>query len=457
MKIIILGAGQVGRTVAEIMATEDNDITVVDRQEAVLRDLQQRLDIRTVVGHASYPNVLLRAGAEDAELVFAVTNDDEVNMVACQVAYTLFQTPTRLARVRSADYLSHPGLFQPNAMPVTYLINPEQMVTTDIQRLIEHPGALEVFDFAGGKIQLASTRVLAGASMAGQEVAALGAQVGEARARVVAVYRNGHVLADAGDCSLEAGDVVYFFAAERDVQPVIAAFHMDGHVNRHIIIAGGGNLGARLARLLEPTHQVKIIEHDHARCRYLAGSLHRTLVLNGDATDGTLLEGEGIEATDVFCAATNEDRTNVVAAMLAKRMGARRTLAIVNSASHGLLTEQAALDIALTPAEVTIGALLTHIRRGDVVGVRSLRRGTAEALELIARGDRSTSRAVGRPIRELALPDSVRIGALLRKEQVILPGADTVIETDDHVMLLLADKTQVDAVEAAFRVAITFV
>jgi trk system potassium uptake protein TrkA len=251
--------------------------------------------------------------------------------------------------------------------------------------------------------------------------------------------------------------VVYFFAAERDVQPVIAAFHMDGHVNRHIIIAGGGNLGARLARLLEPTHQVKIIEHDHARCRYLAGSLHRTLVLNGDATDGTLLEGEGIEATDVFCAATNEDRTNVVAAMLAKRMGARRTLAIVNSASHGLLAEQAALDIALTPAEVTIGALLAHIRRGDVVGVRSLRRGSAEALELIARGDRSTSRAVGRPIRDLALPDSVRIGALLRKEQVILPGADTIIETDDHILLLLADKTQVDAVEAAFRVAITFV
>jgi len=456
MKIIILGAGQVGRTVAEIMATEDNDVTVVDRQEDVLKDLQQRLDIRTVVGHASYPNVLLRAGVEDADLILAVTNDDEVNMVACQVAYTLFQTPTRLARVRSADYLSQPALFQNNAMPVTFLINPEQMVTTDIQRLIEHPGALEVFDFADGKVQLVSTRVLPGTRMAGQSLATLDKQVGESRARGVAVYRNGQIQPDL-HCVLQPGDVVYFYAPERYVQSVIGAFHQDGHVNRHIIIAGGGNLGARLARLLEPTHQVKIIEHDNARCRDLAGSLHRALVLNGDATDGTLLEGEGIDATDVFCATTNEDRTNVISAMLAKRMGARRTLAIVNSSSHGLLTEQALLDIALTPAEVTIGALLTHIRRGDVVAVRSFRRGRAEALELVARGDRSMSRAVGRPIADLGLPESVRIGALLRNGKVILPKADTLIETDDHVMLLLLDKTRIDAVEAAFRVAITFV
>lgn len=457
MKIIILGAGQVGRTVAEIMATEDNDVTVVDRQEAVLRDLRERLDIRTVVGHASYPSVLLRAGVEDAELILAVTNDDEVNMIACQVAYLLFQTPTRLARVRSADYLLHPALFQPSAMPVTFLINPEQMVTTDIQRLIEHPGALEVFDFAAGKVQLVCTQVLAGTGMAGRNVAALDEQVGEGRARVVAIYRNGQALADTRATTVQPGDVVYFYARERHVQTVIAAFHRDGHVNRHIIIAGGGNLGARLARQLEATHQVKIIEHDNARCRDLAGSLHRTLVLNGDATDGTLLEGEGIEATDVFCATTNEDRTNVVSAMLAKRMGARRTLAIVNSSSHGLLTEQAMLDIALTPAEVTIGALLTYIRRGDVVAVRSLRRGRAEALELIARGDRSMSRAVGRPLRDLDLPDTVRIGALLRDGRVILPGDDTVIESDDHVMLLLQDKAQVETVETAFRISSTFV
>ena len=457
MRIVILGAGQVGRTVAEIMAAEANDITVVDRQESVLRDLQQRLDIRTVAGHASHPNVLLRAGVEDAELIFAVTNDDEVNMVACQVAYTLFQTPTRLARVRSPDYLVHPELFQANAMPVTFLINPEQMVTTDIERLIEHPGALEVFDFADGRVQLVSTRVLSGSGMAGRDVVQLYDEIGNAQARVAAIYRNGHAIEGPPNGPFEPGDIVYFYAAERDVRKVMAAFHANGHVNRRVIIAGGGNLGARLARRLESTYEVKIIEHDVERCRYLAGSLRRTLVLNGDATDGALLEGEGIEVTDVFCATTNEDRTNVVSAMLARRMGARKTLAIVNSASHSVLAEQASLDIALNPAEVTIGALLTYIRRGDVIAVRSLRKGSAEALELIARGDRSTSPAVGRSIEEMALPETVHIGAILRGSELVLPDNETVIESGDHVMLLLCDKGRVAEVEAAFRVSITFV
>lgn len=457
MKIIILGAGQVGSTVATIMAHEDNDITVVDRDARVLRELQQHLDIRTVAGHASYPGVLVRAGIEDADLIFAVTNDDEVNMIACQVAYSLFQTPTRLARVRSSDYLDHAELFKPSAMPVTYLINPELMVTTKIQRLIENPGALEVLDFADGRVQLVSTRVTETAPMANRTLGEKAQFSARCNGCVAAIFRDGGFIPPACEVEVLPGDELFFYAPPREVQGMIAAFHGNGHLNRRVLIAGGGNLGLRLARLVEQTRQVKIIESDPVRCRYLAGALHRTIVLNGDVTDAELLQSEGVEITDVFCATTDEDRTNIVAAMLAKRLGANKTLAIVNSYGHGELANQAALDIALTPAEVTIGALLTFIRRGDVVAVRSLRGGTAEALEVVARGTPSTSHAVGRTIGELPFPESARVGAILRQERVVLPTLDTVIESDDRVMILLCDKSRIAEVEAIFQVSITFV
>ena len=457
MKIIILGAGQVGRTVAEIMATEENDITVVDCRTTLLQELQQRLDIRTVVGHASHPNVLYRAGIEDAELVFAVTNDDEINMIACQVAYSLYQTPTRLARVRSFEYTAHPNLFKPTAMPVDYVINPEQMVTRNLQALIQRPGALEAYDFADGKAQLVAARVIAGAPMAGQELGSLGDWAGQLPVLVVAVFRRSHFVPPRPGLVLEPTDEVYFMAAPKDVQPVLAALHPARRTNRRIIIAGGGNLGLRLAEIIEPDYHVRLIERDPVRCRYLAGSLRRTIVLNGDATDSELLGAEGIEDTDVFCATTNADKTNIVSAMLAKQLGARQTLAIVNNASQAVLSEQAAIDIAISPAQVTIGALLTHIRRGDVVKVHSLRHGSAEAMELVVHGDRTTSHVVGRRIGDLPLDEGVSICAVLRQGRLQLADADTVIETGDRVVLFLSDKQQIPDVELLFQVAITYV
>jgi len=457
MKIIILGAGQVGRTVAEIMATEENDITVVDRRTTLLAELQQRLDIRTVVGHASHPNVLYRAGIDDAELIFAVTNDDEINMIACQIAYTLYQTPTRLARVRSFEYTAHPKLFKPTAMPVDYVINPEQMVTRNLQALIQRPGALEAYDFADSKAQLVAARVLPSAAMAGQPLSSLGDFAGQLPVLAVAIFRHNLFVAPQPDLVLEASDEVYFMAAPRDVQPVIAALHPTGRPNRKIIIAGGGNLGLRLAELVEPVYHVRLIEQDPERCRYLAGLLRRTIVLNGDATDSELLGAEGIEDTDVFCSTTNRDKTNIVSAMLAKQLGARQTLAIVNNANQAVLSEQAAIDIAISPAQVTIGALLTHIRRGDVVTVHSLRHGSAEAMELVVHGDRTTSHVVGRRIGDLPLDEGVSICAVLRQGRLLLAHADTIIETGDRVVLFLSDKQQIPDVELLFQVAITYV
>jgi trk system potassium uptake protein TrkA len=430
---------------------------VVDRYPALLKELQQRLDIRTVIGHASHPDVLYRAGIEDADLIFAVTNDDEINMIACQVAYSLFQTPTRLARVRSSDYSNQPGLFRPSAMPVNYLINPEQLVTRNIQRLIDRPGAFEVLEFADGRIQLAAVRVEHDGPLVAKGLSELDRWIASSRCRIVAVFRGGKSFAPDHDYRVRSGDEIYFVAERRNVRTVLSAFCDVERTNRKIMIAGGGNLGLGLAQLIEADHNVKLIERDPERCRHLAGSLRRTIVLNGDATDPELLQAEGIDATDVFCATTNEDKTNVISAMLAKRLKARKTLSIVNDAAHADLAEGSMVDVVVSPAQVTIGALLTHIRRGDIVVVHSLRRGSAEAIEIVAHGDRSTSHVVGRRIQDLPLGEGVSICAIVRQNRILFPDPEQEIESQDRVVVFLADKQQVSNVELLFQVAITFV
>ncbi|HEX9626495.1 MAG TPA: Trk system potassium transporter TrkA [Acidiferrobacterales bacterium] len=456
MKIIILGAGQVGSTVAQSLASEANDVTVVDQQPELLKILQERVDIRTVVGHAAHPEVLQEAGIEDADLVLAVTNSDETNMVACQVAHSLFHTPTRLARIRSPDYLTHPELFSPKAVPIDFLISPEQLVTNFIRHLIEHPGVLQILDFAGGRAQLVAVRAYYGGPLVGHELRSLTQRIPKVETRVVAIFRRDRAIVPEGRTVIEADDEVFFLAARRDIPAVAAAFRRSDKPNRKVIIAGGGNIGKRLAELIEGDFQVKVIERDPKRSRYLAESLNRTIVLQGDAADADLLTQENIEDTDIFCAVTNDDEANILSAMLAKRLGARKVVSIINRLSYVDLAQGGAVDIAVSPAQVTIGALLAHVRRGDVVAVHSLRRGAAEAIEVIAHGDRNTSRVVGRRIDELALPEGTIIGALARGDGLVFPHHDTVIEPEDHVILFLADKRHVVDVERLFQVAITF-
>lgn len=456
MKIIILGAGQVGTTVAQNLASETNDITVVDQQPQLLQKLHDRIDIKTVAGHAAYPDVLIRAGIEDADLVLAVTNSDETNLVACQIAHTLFHTPTRLARVRSHGFLSHSKLFSPLVVPIDGFISPEQLVTTFIHHLIEQPGVLQILDFFHGKAQLVAVRAYYGGPLIGHQLRNLIQQLPLVETRIAAIFRRGRAIIPDGDTMIEADDEIFFLAARRDIPAVVSAFRQSDKPNQRIIIAGGGNIGKRLAELLEPKYRVKIIEHDPARCRHLAETLHRTIVLQGDAGNADLLKGEDIEVTDVYCALTNDDETNILSAMLAKRMGVRRTLSIINRPSYVDMVQGSAVDIAVSPAQVTIGALLTQIRRGDIVAVHSLRRGAAEAIEIIAHGDRKTSRVVGRCIEELPLPEGTTVGAIARKEELLFPHRDTVIESDDHIVLFLADKRKIVDVERLFQVDITF-
>ena len=456
MKILILGAGQVGSSVAVNLASEANDITVVDEDSATLQDLQDRLDIRTVIGHASYPEVLAQAGADDADMVIAVTRNDETNMIACQVAYTLFHTPTKIARVRSVEYLKHARLFAQEAIPVDVLISPEQLVTDYIQRLIENPGALQVLDFAEGRVQLVAVHAYYGGPLVGHELRDLKEHMPGIDARVASIYRQGMPIKPEGDTIIEADDEVFFVAAARHIRAVMGELRkMDKPVKR-VILAGGGNIGMRLACAIESRYQLKIIERNPDRARMLSETLGRAIVLLGDAADEELLLEENIENTDVFCALTNDEEANILSGMLAKRLGARKVMSLINRASYVNLVQSGSIDVAISPQQATIGSLLTHVRRGDVVMVHSLRRGAAEAIEAVAHGDRSSSKVVGRAIEEIKLPKGTTIGAIVRGEEVIIAHHDTVINTDDHVVLFLADKNCIQEVERLFQVGVTF-
>ncbi len=457
MKIIILGAGQVGATLAENLANEDNDITVVDTDLARLRELQDRLDIRTVEGQGSFPSVLAQAGAEDADMLIAVTNSDAVNMVACQIAYSIYHTPTRIGRVRGHDYLTlKDTLFTDKAIPINVLISPEQLVTRNIKRLIEHPGALQVLDFADGQAQLVAVKAYYGGPLVGHEIAFLRSHMPAVDTRVAAIFRRGSPIIPQGDTIIEADDEVFFIAARKDIRSVMSELRRLDNPYKRIIIAGGGNIGANLARSIEDEYQVKIIEHNIARCNSLANELNRTIVLQGNASDQDLLLEENIESTDVFCALTNDDEANIMASMLAKRLGARTVMTLINNPAYVDLVQGGVIDIAISPQQDTIGSLLTHVRRGDVVNVHSLRRGAAEAMEAIAHGDQRSSKVVGRAIEDIPLPRGTTIGAIVRNSEVLIAHDDVVVENNDHVILFLVDKRRIPEVEQLFQVGLTF-
>jgi trk system potassium uptake protein TrkA len=456
MKIIILGAGQVGGALAEHLANEQNDIIVVDTDSDKLRALQDRLDIGTVTGGASHPNVLYKAGAEDADMLIAVTNSDEINMMACQVAYTLFKTPTKISRVRSPNYLSHQEqLFSRDHIPVDVIIGPEQLVTEAIQRLIANPGALQVLDFADGRVQLVAVRAYHGGPIVGQELREIRQHMPKVDTRVAAIFRQDRPIIPEGTTVVEADDEVFFIAAKNNIRAVMSELRKVDKPYKRVMIAGGGNIGATLAHNIEGQYQVKIIEMSYSRCRVLSERLKHTIVLNGSAAEPQLLNSENIEATDVFCALTNNDESNIMMSMLAKRMGAKKVITLITNPAYADLVGDE-IDIAISPQQITIGSLLTHVRRGDISNVHSLRRGAAEAIEITALGDTRSSKVVGRPLDEIALPEGVTIGAIVRDEEVLIAHGHIVVKSDDHVILFLVDRSKINAVEKLFAVGFGF-
>ena len=457
MKIIILGAGQVGSSVAANLCNEANDITIIDTNPTTLQHLQDRFDLRTMVGFGSHPDVLTQAGAQDADMIIAVTNSDETNMIACQVAYTLFRTPTKIARIRENQYQTHHELFAQEALPIDVLINPEQQVTDHIRRLIEFPGALQVMDFADGRVQLVAARAFYGGPLVGHQLRELPEQLPGVETRVVAIYRRHEAIIPHGDTVIETGDDVFFIAAPKHIRAVMSEFQRLDSPNKRVMIAGGGNIGKRLALALENRCQIKIIENNPDRAQQISEELSHSYVLLGDAADEDLLIEENIDQTDVFCALTNADEANIISSMLAKRLGARTVMALINRAAYVDLVQRDIIDIAISPQQATIGSLLAHVRRGDVVKVHSLRRGAAEAIEAIAHGDHNSSQVVGRTIEEIELPPGTSIGAIVRDDKVVMVHHDTRIEAEDHVILIVTNKKHVRDVERLFQVSITFI
>ena len=456
MKIIILGAGQVGGTLAEHLANEQNDITVVDTDGAKLRALQDRLDIGTVTGGASHPNSLYKAGAEDADMLIAVTNSDEINMMACQVAHTLVNTPTNISRVRSPNYLSHQEqLFTRDHIPVDVIIGPEQLVTKNIRQLIANPGALQVLDFADGRVQLVAVKAYHGGPIVGQELQEIRTHMPKVDTRVAAIFRQDRAILPEGSTVVEADDEVFFIAARENIRAVMSELRKVDRPYKRVMIAGGGNIGATLALSIEDKYQVKVIEQSYDRCRVLSERLRHTIVLNGSASEPQLLSQENIEANDVFCALTNNDESNIMMSMLAKRMGAKKVITLITNPAYAELVGDE-IDIAISPQQITIGSLLTHVRKGDISNVHSLRRGAAEAIEVTVHGDTYSSKVVGRRLDEIQLPEGVTIGAIVRGEEVLIAHSHVVVETDDHVILFLVDRRKIHAVEKLFAVGFGF-
>lgn len=443
-------------TLALNLEGEDNDITLVDTDSKRLKDIQDHLDLRTIAGHGAHPSVLEAAGIEDADMLVAVTDSDEVNIVACQIAHTLFQTPTKIARIRSQNYISRHNLFDDNHIPVDVVISPEQLVTDYVTRLIENPGAFQVLDFAEGLVRLVAVRAYYGGPLVGNALSELRQHLPNVDTRVAAIFRRGKPIVPTGHTVIEADDEVFFLAAKKHIRLVMSELQRLEKNYQRVMIAGGGNIGEGLAKNLEKHMQVKIIERNPDRVQHLAERLNDTLVLQGDVSDQDLLSDENINDFDLFVAVTNDDEANIMSALLAKRMGVRKTMVLINRPAYVDLIQGHEIDIAISPERVTIGSLLKHIRRGLVSNVYSLRRGAAEAIEAVAKGNEQSSLVVGRTISEVTLPPGTTIGALVRGDEVLIAHDNITIRDNDHVILFMVDKAYIHDVERLFQVNVTY-
>ena len=445
MNIVILGAGQVGSSLAELLAQESNDVTVVDLDRLQLQRLQDRLDIRTVVGHGSHPDILAQAGLEDADMLIAATQNDETNILACHLAHSLYKTGKKIARVRSRSYLDHPELFDrsenTSAIPIDVLISPESLVTDYILQLIDYPGSLQVIDFAEGKVRLVAMRAYADGTLVGKQISSLSDHLpNNIKTRIVAVYRRNQVVMPTGSTKIKAGDEVFFLAEAAHISIIVNELRRSKErPSRRIMIGGGGNIGFNLAQALEKAHQVKLIDRNMQQSREIAESLDNTIIIHGDVSDKDLLLEENIDEIDLYVAVTNNDEANIISGMLAKKLGVRRVIALVNNQSYVELIQRNSIDVALSADSITTSHLLHYTRKGDTVKVATLRKGAAEAMEVIAHGSENTSQIIGKKIGDIKWPSDITVGCIIRDDKVIIAHRNLTIEAEDHAILFLSN------------------
>jgi trk system potassium uptake protein TrkA len=452
MKILILGAGQVGSTLAKYLCSDnDNSITIVDNKEDNLAPLQRHLDIKTVVGHGAYPSVLEKAGIKKMDMVIAVMKSDESNMVACRMAFTLYNVDKKIARIRTAEYLHRPELFSKKAVPIDFLITPENLITDYITGIVEEPGASQVFDFENGLVQLVETRAFIGTPIVNKPVKELHQHLPDTPMRIISLYRDGRALLCSSDTVIREGDHVYFLTRKDHVASLLKEFRRADRSYKNIMIAGGGTIGSNLAMSLEENHNIRVIELNEQHAMELEEKLNNTLVLHGNASDEDLLIDEGIEETDLFLALTDSDEVNVIVSILAKRLGAHKTIALVKRDVYASLAEQSdEIDMIVSPDQITASGIISHIRKGDTMKVHCLQHGKAEAIEIVVHGSEQTSQVIGRRIKDLELPEGVVLGAVVRDQELLMGSKNLVIETNDHILLMLTDVSKIHKVESLF-------
>ncbi len=457
MKVIVCGAGQVGFSIARQLATEGNDVVVVDRSPELVQRVNDMLDVRGLVGHASSPDVLERAGAPDSELIIAVTFADEVNMVACQVAHSLFNVPTKIARVRRQDYLRSiwADLFSRDHLPIDVIISPEIEVARSVKRRLEVPGAFDTIPFVDGRVRVMGVNVVDETPVINTPLQQLTELFPDLNIVVVGIYRGETMIVPAGEDQMLPGDEVYFVADADHVPRALSLFGHEEIEARRVIIVGGGNIGLYLAQQLEaenPAVRTKIIEFDRTQAERCADLLERTVVINGDALDREILDEANIANTETIVAVANDDEVNILASLLGKRYGAQRAVTLINNAGYGPLISSLGIDAAVNPRATTVSTILQHVRRGRIRGVHSLRDGLAEVIEAEAM---ETSPIVGTPLKEARLPAGILIGALVRGKNVVIPRGDTVIQAHDRVVIF-ATADMVKRVEKMFAVRLDF-
>lgn len=457
MQVLICGAGRVGRHIARVLAGEGNEVTVVDIDASLVERIAASTDVNAMVGYASHPDVLERAGARNADLLIAATASDEVNIVACEVAQAMFSVPKRIARIRAQNYLQpvYADLFSRNHVAIDVVISPEMEVARTVTRRILVPGAFDMIPLARDKVRLVGVHCDPNCPVVNTPLRQLTSLFPELSIEVVAILRAGRTFIPAADDQMLTGDDVYFVADTRHVARALSAFGHEEHAHRRILVLGGGNVGLAVVQQLEreaPGMTIKIIESDKARAELVADSVSSATVLHGDALDPDLLEEASIASCEAVVAVTNDDQTNVLGSLLAKRGGALRSVTLVNTRSFAGLAPSLGIDTLVSPNAITVSTILQHVRRGRIRTVHALRDGVGEIVEAEAL---DTSALVKKPLGEARLPEGIVVGAIVRGDQVIIPRADTRIRPQDSVVLF-ATRQAVKSVERLFAVRLEY-
>jgi len=457
MKVIVCGAGQVGFNIARYLSSENNDVTVVDRSADLVRRISDSLDVKGIVGHASHPDSLQQADAEGADILIAVTQADEVNMMACQVAHSLFNLPTKIARVRHQSYLDPQWrkLFSREHMPIDVIISPEIEVARAVTRRLEVPGAFEMIPLAGDRVKLVGVRCDEKCPIINTPLRQLTQIFPDLNIVIVGMTRQNRAIVPTADDEMLLGDEVYFVVDSDQLARAMAAFGHEETGARRLLIFGGGNIGLFLAKQVEsdyPWINTKMIEATPERAETIAAELKKTVVLHGDVLESEILEEANVGSADTVVAVTNDDETNILASLLAKRYGCGRTIALINKATYEPLITTLGIDVVVSPRNITVSTILQHVRRGRIHSVHTLREGFGELIEAEAM---ETSSLVGAPLREADIPPGVLIGAIVRDGQVISPRGDTVIQPKDRVVLFSSAEA-VRKVEKMFSVRLEF-